>query len=158
MIKLVLMAVFMLLCMFSGLAAEAFFKSRAAVLNDFLSFIRYAKRETEFLKTDVESLMEEYSAGGEFKAILDKALTDIRAGKKAECTSERLKKEARAEISAFFNGLTECDYYSKDALFGYSEAAAEELKQNAEKELKQKGELIKKLMFLLGVGLVVLLI
>ena len=46
MIKLVLMAVFMLLCIFSGLAAEAFFKSRAAVINDFLSFIRYAKRET----------------------------------------------------------------------------------------------------------------
>ena len=158
MIKLVLMAVALLICVFSGYAVEAYFKSRSAVINDFLAFIRYAKRETEFLKTDAEQLMKNFGCASDFSKILESALAALREGKAPVCAYDKLKKNVNDEISAFFKGLTECDYYSKDALFGYSVSVAEKLKKQSDKELKQKGELIKKLMFLLGVGLVVLLI
>ncbi len=158
MIKLILMAVALLICIFSGVAVEAYFKARSAIINDYLAFIRYAKRETEFLKTDAEQLIKDYRSGSEFGKILERALTALKEGKPPICAADKLKPKANEEISAFFKGLTECDYYSKDALFAYSLSTAEELKRQSDKDLKQKGELIKKLTFLLGIGLVVLLI
>ena len=62
------------------------------------------------------------------------------------------------KVNAFLKGLSETDYVSRAALFRYSISIAENMEKVAEKEKKQKGELIKKLMFLLGVGLVILAI
>ena len=116
MIKLILMAVALLICIFSGVAVEAYFKARSAIINDYLAFIRYAKRETEFLKTDAEQLIKDYRSGSEFRKILEGALTALKEGKPPICAADKLKPKANEEISAFFKGLTECDYYSKDAL------------------------------------------
>ena len=158
MLKIILVAVGLLICVYIGIAVDNYYKSRLNILRDYLGFVRYSERETEFLKTDMPALMGNFECKSEFKDMLARAISGVIEGREAALTSDRLKKSDLDAVNAFMKGLSECDYHSKGALFRYSLGIAEEMEKTAEKEKKQKGELIKKLMFLLGVGLVILAI
>ena len=156
MLGIILAAVGLLICAYIGIAVDGYYKARLNIVKHYLGFIRYSERETEFLKTDMPRLLAEYECDGEFKKMLAAANAEITAGREPHCETDKLKKGDLNEVNAFLKGLTECDYYSKNALFKYSLQVASEMENIAEKEKKQKGELIKKLMFLLGAGIVVL--
>ncbi len=158
MLGIILAAVGLLICVYIGLAVDNYYKSRLNTVRDYLAFVRYSERETEFLKTDMPALLSGFECKSEFKKMITEASGKLSEGGTAECASDRLKKEDLEKVNAFLKGLSETDYVSRAALFRYSISIAENMEKVAEKEKKQKGELIKKLMFLLGVGLVILAI
>lgn len=158
MLGIILAAVGLLICVYVGIAVDNCYKSRLNTVRDYLAFVRYSERETEFLKTDMPALVGGFECKSEFKNMLLSAGEALNEGKTAKCASDRLKKEDVDAVNDFLKALSETDYVSRAALFRYSLSIAENMEKVAEKEKKQKGELIKKLMFLLGVGLVILAI
>ncbi len=158
MLKVVLAAVLLVLCAYIGFAVERFYKTRLKMLEEYSEFVRYVKRETEFLKTDLVALLTSFECCNELRETFGSAAALIKEGKPVEITGKYLKDKAYAEMRAFLAAMSEADYYGKNAVLGHAEEVAAELTAEAGKEKIQKGELIRKLMILLGVGLVVLTI
>ena len=156
MLKIILAAVLLVLCAYIGFAVERFYKSRLKILEEYSAFIRYVERETEFLKTDLVELLTSFECTTELRSAFTSAAALIGAGKPVELECKFLSDGAVAEIRAFLAAMSEADYYGKNAVIKHAGKVADELTAKAGKEKIQKGELIRKLMILLGVGLVVL--
>ncbi len=156
MLNIVLAAVLLILCVYIGFAVERFYKTRLKMLEDYSGFVRYVKRETEFLKTDMAALLTSFECCAELKEAFVAAAELVKVGKPVEIGGKFLPDKVYAEIRAFLAALSEADYYGKNAVIKHAEDVACELTAKAGKEKIQKGELIRKLMILLGVGLVVL--
>lgn len=158
MLKIVLAAVLLVLCAYIGFAVERFYKTRLRMLEEYSEFVRYAKRETEFLKTDLVALLTSFECCAELKEAFTAAAALVKEGKPVEISGKYLTDKAFAEMRAFLAAMSEADYYGKNAVLKHAEEVAAELTAKAGKDKIQRGELIRKLMILLGVGLVVLTI
>ena len=73
MLGIILAAVGLLICVYIGLAVDNYYKSRLNTVRDYLAFVRFSERETEFLKTDMPALLSGFECKSEFKKMITEA-------------------------------------------------------------------------------------
>ena len=153
MIKLAIAIIVVALLGYLGYGIERYYKKRIRILDDYQNFIRFVKRETEFLKSDLIELVKRYDYNTNelretLNAILDK--TDV----KQTFLGTRVVKE----INDFLGELAKADYYFKNQVIKNAEEIAENLLMQAKQDKSQKGELGRKLLILLGIGLIIIIL
>ena len=152
MIKIAIAIVVVALLGYLGYGIERYYKRRLQVLEDYKSFISFVKRETEFLKSNLMELVKNYDyKTNELKEILYSIVdkTDSKTNVGAQVIRE---------ISTFIGELSKADYYFKNEVVKNAEIIADGLLKQAEKEKSQKGELGRKLLILLGIGLIIIIL
>lgn len=154
MIKIVLAIIIVVLVGYLGYGIEKFYKTRLKILLDYKNFIQYAERETVFLKTSVDELIDKFESGTEeLKKILTCAL-----GNGQEKDNKILNKECKREIVGFINELSKSDFLSIKNVIATASSKCNEMVSVAEKDKVQKGELSRKLVILLGIGLIIIIL
>ncbi len=153
MIKIAIAIVVIVLLGYLGYGVERFYKKRIRIVDDYKNFICFVKRETEFLKSDLVELVKKYEyRTNEFKEILHCLL------KNEQFNQMSIGKEILKEISSFLEELSKADYYFKNVVIKNAESIAENLLKRAEQDKIQKGELGRKLLILLGIGLIIIIL
>lgn len=153
MIKIVLAIVIVVLLGYLGYGIERYYKTRLKILRDYKNFIAYVGRETEFFKSNIEELAQKF----EYQTKqLNEIISSTVKGEKLD--SIFLTKELISRIVNFITELSNSDYHSKNAVIKNAEELATQSINDAEKDKTQKGELGRKLIILLGIGLIVLII
>ena len=153
MIKIILAIVVVLLLGYLGYGFEKYYKTRLKILNDYNKFLIFTEQETAFLKSSVTELIErfEYSS-----TKLKEILTKISNGEVIDCIY--LNKDITNAIKRFLDELSKADYYFKDKVILGAKNNVLELIKQAEKDQTQKGEMGRKLIILLGIGLIIMII
>ena len=153
MIKIVLAIVIVVLLGYIGYGIEKYYKTRLKILLDYKNFIAFVRRETDFFKSNVEELIEKYDYSTEYlKALLTRVINNENYDRKF------LSKEECTKIQSFVTELSKADYYFKNVVIKNAEELVNQMINLAEKEKIQKGELGRKLIILLGIGLIILII
>ncbi|MBR2481085.1 MAG: hypothetical protein IKB56_07270 [Clostridia bacterium] len=153
MIKIVLAIVIVVLLGYIGYGIEKYYKTRLKILLDYKNFIAFVRRETDFFKSNVEELIEKYDYSTEYlKALLTRVINNENYDRKF------LSKEESIKIQSFVTELSKADYYFKNVVIKNAEELVNQMINLAEKEKIQKGELGRKLIILLGIGLIILII
>ena len=153
MIKIVLAIVIVVLLGYIGYGIEKYYKTRLKILFDYKNFIDFVRRETDFFKSNVEELIEKYDYSTEYlKALLTRVINNENYDRKF------LSKEESIKIQSFITELSKADYYFKNVVIKNAEELVNQMINLAEKEKIQKGELGRKLIILLGIGLIILII
>ncbi len=153
MIKIVLAIVIVVLLGYIGYGIEKYYKTRLKILFDYKNFIDFVRRETDFFKSNVEELIEKYDYSTEYlKALLTRVINNENYDRKF------LSKEESIKIQSFVTELSKADYYFKNVVIKNAEELVNQMINLAEKEKIQKGELGRKLIILLGIGLIILII
>ena len=153
MIKIVLAIVIVVLLGYIGYGIEKYYKTRLKILLDYKNFIAFVRRETDFFKSNVEELIEKYDYSTEYlKALLTRVINNENYDRKF------LSKEESIKIQSFITELSKADYYFKNVVINNAEELVNQMINLAEKEKIQKGELGRKLIILLGIGLIILII
>ena len=153
MIKIVLAIVIVVLLGYIGYGIEKYYKTRLKILLDYKNFIAFVRRETDFFKSNVEELIEKYDYSTEYlKALLTRVINNENYDRKF------LSKEESIKIQSFITELSKADYYFKNVVIKNAEELVNQMINLAEKEKIQKGELGRKLIILLGIGLIILII
>ena len=153
MIKIVLAIVIVVLLGYIGYGIEKYYKTRLKILFDYKNFIDFVRRETDFFKSNVEELIEKYDYSTEYlKALLTRVINNENYDRKF------LSKEESIKIQSFVTELSKADYYFKNVVINNAEELVNQMINLAEKEKIQKGELGRKLIILLGIGLIILII
>lgn len=153
MIKIVLAIVIVVLLGYIGYGIEKYYKTRLKILLDYKNFIAFVRRETDFFKSNVEELIEKYDYSTEYlKALLTRVINNENYDRKF------LSKEESIKIQNFVTELSKADYYFKNVVIKNAEELVNQMINLAEKEKIQKGELGRKLIILLGIGLIILII
>ena len=153
MIKIAVAIIVVALLGYLGYGIERYYKKRIRILDDYQNFIRFVKRETEFLKSDLIELVKRYDyTTNELKETLNDIIdkTDV----KQTFLGARIVKE----IDAFLGELSKADYYFKNQVIKNAEEIAENLLKQAKQDKTQKGELSRKLLILLGIGLIIIIL
>jgi len=159
-IKLIAGAMLMAVMFYIGIAIERFYKKRADCVVEFADFLSYASREISFLKTDILSVMGSFIKDGTtpFKKMLAEVKTAFEKGTPLSFDNAYLTAGDKDLIKKFFNGIKKSDFQEQERLFKRTAAETNESVKVAIKQKKEKGELIKKLFILAGVGLMIVII
>ncbi len=154
MIKIILGIIITVLCGYIGLGIEKYYKNCLKIIDDYRNFIRFAERQTEFLKTGINDLISSYDYNtDELKKILDNiVLNENNIGVKY------LHATTVNEICSFITELGKSDFVTKNTVIKNALDRAEKLLLEAEKDKKQKGELSRKLIIIGGIALVLLIL
>ena len=153
MIKIILAIVVIVLLAYIGYGIERYYKTRLKILVDFKNFISFCKREIEFYKSSIDTLINKY----DYQTESLKKLLDCYVNNK-EMESIYLNKDIISRFKTFIYELSSADFYFKDSVIKSAEEVIASLLNQAEKDKKQKGELGRKLIVLLGIALIVLII
>ncbi len=157
--KLLLGAVIVIGFAYIGFQIEKYYKIRLAVAEDYLSFVAYVERETEFMRTGLCELMRNYGARTEqLKNSLTKCADGLESNNKAVFECKTLPKEAVNDICVFINELARSDFEARRNILKSAYAAALGLKETATADKSKRGELAGKLLILLGVGLLIIIL
>ena len=153
MLKITLAIIVVLLLGYLGYGLEKYYKIRLKILNDYNAFLTYVSKETDFYKTDILNLIKNYDyQSNQLKELLLNVLN------KSKNENIFLTKEIIDKINNFINELSIADYYFKNTIIKNAREQASQMILNAEKDKSQKGELGRKMLILLGIGLIVLII
>ena len=154
MIKIALAIIIVVLVGYLGYGIEKFYKTRLKILLDFKNFIKYAERETAFLKTNVDELVGKFeNSTDELKKILLCALE-----KEEIKVSKVLNEQCKKEIISFINELSKSDFISIKSVIANALSKCDDMLVIAEKDKIQKGELSRKLVILFGIGLIIIVL
>lgn len=158
-IKLILGAVIVIAFAYIGYEIEKYYKTRLRVAEDYCAFVSYADRETEFMKTELCKLMRNYDANTTYlNESLKACANTIESVGNAVFECKALSKKAVKLICDFFNELSRCDYDTCRNVIKKAYSNAIGIKEDAVKEKTQKGELVRKLFILTGIGILILAI
>ncbi|NLO64266.1 MAG: hypothetical protein GX095_03370 [Clostridiales bacterium] len=160
MIRLAVGATLMAVAAYIGIGIDKFYKMRVDYLKDFADFLGYASREAGFLKTDILRIISLYCASrsSNLTKYLQQTKQQLENGNAPTIDCVFLAKKDKKLYESFFEGLKSADYRTQEKLFLHSIAETSELIKEAEKNKKNKGELIRKLMALGGVALMVIVL
>lgn len=159
MIRLLIGGALLFALTYVGFGIERFYKERVKLFKEFEAFTEKAAREISFLRTDIVKLTENAAESGTVLGkLMGKIIADIKSGVNPVIDSVYLSKDEAAIITGFFAGLSRCDYAAGDALCGKTLGDVRECLKKSEKQKKERGELIKKLLILLGVGILILIV
>ena len=151
----------MLVMFYLGAGIEKYYKKRHEIYKDFYDFLQYASREIGFLKTDILSIIKNFSAekiGSPFTKMLAAVKENAQKGQELKIETSYLNAAEKLSITSFFASLTKSDFVEQEKLFNrYKQETSDKLKIT-EKQKKDKGELCKKLFILGGIGLLVIII
>lgn len=153
MIKITLAIIIVVLLGYLGYGLEKYYKTRLTILKDYRDFIIFTERETDFLKSNIEQIVEKYPYKS---AYLQNLLTNILKNEKCDC--RYLNQELISSVTQFMSELSKVDYNSKNVALKNANDRAQQMISIAEKDKTQKGELGRKLIILLGIGLIILII
>lgn len=160
MIRLAVGATLMAIVTYIGIGIDRFYKMRVEYLRGFADFLSYASREVSFLKTDILSIISLYctSKPSSLTKYLSNTAKQLKGGEKINIDCVYLNKADKLLYENFFTNLVNADYRNQEKLFCHSIAETTELIKDAEKNKKNKGELIRKLMALGGISLMVIVV
>lgn len=160
MIRLAVGATLMAVVTYIGIGIDRFYKMRVEYLREFADFLGYASREVGFLKTDILSIISLYcvSKPSYLTKLLSNTAKQLKNGENPSLDCVYLSKSDRMLYENFFSNIVTADYRTQEKLFSHNIAEITELIKDAEKNKKNKGELIRKLMALGGVALMVIVI
>lgn len=160
MIRLAAGAALMAASAYIGVGIDKFYKMRVEFLKSLLDFLDYAAREAGFLKTGILNIISLYceAESSALTHYLKQTAEQLQSGQKAVISCAYLTNRDKRLYESFFAGLAGADYKSQQAHFARCRAETETLIKDAEKNKKNKGELIRKLMALGGVALMVIVI
>ncbi len=154
MIKIVLGIIIVILVGYIGYCIEKYYKARLGIIREYESFIFFAERETEFLKTNVEELISKFEfTYNELKKVIS---STINGESIKDCL--HLNDKLKSEIATFISEITKCDYRSIKSVISNAKAICNDMIIVAEKDKIQKGELARKLAILAGIGLIIIII
>lgn len=160
MIKLFAAAGLMAAISYIGIAADNFYKKRCQALYDFSDFLLFAEREISMLKTDIISIIDAFNAERKtliFK-LLEGAKENCKSGLPVTADTPYFSGDERMIFSRFFASIVKSGYKEQSELFTRYKAAVNDKIKLACKQKKEKGELIKKLCILGGVGLMIVIV
>lgn len=143
-----------------GVSIDRHYKKRLDTVRDFSDFLAYASREISFLKTDILTVVSNYIKGrtSPLSDALAKIKDSYEKGEKLTIENPYISAEDKEIIVRFFEGIKKSDYKEQEKLFQKTIVEAGERVRISEKQKKEKGELIKKLCILAGVGLMILIV
>ncbi len=154
MTKIILGIIIAVLFGYLGLGIEKYYKTRLKIIDDYLNFIKFAERQTEFLKTGIGDLINTFDyRTNELKKILENVVIDSKDEPVHYVQEKNLK-----EIRTFVVELGKSDYVNKNVVIKDALEVGKRLYNEAEKEQKQKGELIRKLIIVAGIALVLFIL
>ncbi len=158
-LKFILGSVIVLAFAYVGYQIEKYYKTRLAVAEDYLTFVEYAERETEFMKTGICDLMRKFEARTDsLKSALQECAEVIENTGNVLFECKTLSKQAVTDVQEFLDALARSDYETRRNVIKNAYAKAVVIKDTAVKEKTQKGELVRKLFILIGVGLLIIVI
>lgn len=153
MIKIVLSIIVVVLLGYLGYGIEKYYKIRLKILNDYKNFINYVSRETDFYKSNLIELIDKYEYNSRH---LKDLLVSIRDDTKID--NIFLNKSIISNINSFIRKLSIADYYFKNTIIKEANDIAEQMILIGNNDKTQKGELGRKIIILLGIGLIILII
>lgn len=159
MIKVVIGAIIMFSMTYIGIGLDGYYKARLDLITEICEFIRHAKREVSLLKTDFLSILLGFSSENKhFKKLVDdtKACVENNEDLNVECVY--LNSKALASFKSFLVELMRADYTSHEQVFMKAREEFEVHLNCAIHDKKNKGELLRKLLALFGVGVVLMLL
>lgn len=154
MIKIVVCIILTLLLAYLGYGIEKYYINRLKTTLEYKKFIIFAERETSFLKTNVLDLVNKFPF--EIKDLKELLLSSVEGENAGEV--KNISKELKGEIVTFINELCKSDYSKIKMVLKNAYDKCEGLIAIAEKEKSQKGELSRKLIILLGIGIIIILL
>lgn len=158
-LKFILGAVIVLAFTYVGYQIEKYYKTRLAVAEDYSSFVAYAERETEFMKTGICELMRKFGSQTDaLKSALKECADTIEKTGEVLFECKALSKQAVCDVNEFLDALARSDYETRRNVIKNAYAKATAIKDTAVKEKTQKGELVRKLFILIGVGILIIVI
>lgn len=154
MIKLSICIVLILLIAYLGYGIERYYSFKLKLAKEYNSFVSYVSRETTFLKSTVVDMIENYNfSSKELKNLL---LNEVN-GTLNEIDN-RISATLKDEIKLFLKELTTCDFGRLKFVVNNALEKSEILVKDAENDRRQKGELARKVIILIGIGLIIILI
>ncbi len=142
---------------FIGIQVDAFYKERNNIIKEWAEFIQECNKQISYFKTDILSIMAHCEQKKISKTVL-KMQEQMSSGVGLEVDSVYLNDKEKAIITRYFNGIIGCDIEANTALAECTALDMERQIAVAEKQKKERGELIKKLMMLLGVALLIMVL
>ncbi|MDR3185633.1 MAG: stage III sporulation protein AB [Christensenellaceae bacterium] len=160
MIKWIAGAALMVITFHIGFHIERYYKKRADLYNDFLDFLRYTAREISHFKTNILTIIDDYTKckKSTFSELLGKVRDDMINASTINIDTLYLKSDEIKEITKFFYSIEKSDFSSQELLLKRYDAEINEKACLFLKQKKDKGELAKKLCILLGIGIMIVLI
>jgi hypothetical protein len=154
MIKLSICVVLILLIAYLGYGIERYYSFKLKLAKEYNSFVSYVSRETTFLKSTVVDMIENYNfSSKELKNLL---LNEVN-GTFNEI-DKRISATLKDEIKLFLKELCTCDFGRLKFVVNNALEKSEILVKDAENDRRQKGELARKVIILIGIGLIIILI
>ncbi len=154
MIKLSICIVLILLITYLGYGIERYYSFKLRLAKEYNNFISYVLGETTFLKSTVIELIENYNfSSNELKNLL---LNEVN-GTFYE-VDKRICNTLKDEIKLFVKELCTSDFGRVKYVVNKALEKSEILIKDAERDKRQKGELARKVIILIGIGLIVVLI
>lgn len=160
MIRLAVGATLMAVVTYIGIGVDRFYKMRVEYLKGFADFLDYASKEAGFLKTDILRIISLYceTESSCLTKYLKETAKQLQDGIKPNADCVYLTKKDKRIYESFFEALVSADYQTQAKVFARNIAETAEMIKEAEKNKKNKGELIRKLMALGGVALMVIVV
>ncbi|MDD4316660.1 MAG: stage III sporulation protein AB [Clostridia bacterium] len=145
-------------CTYAGIGIDGYYKTKIAVLREFLDFIDFALTEITFMKTDVVSLVKKYALK---QSRLSNALSAINNPCEAEVGNLALvwlTAGEKALVLDFVKGVAALDHSSQRGYAEEYKAKVSQYLRGAEETRATKGKLVKKLAPLLGLGIMIVIL
>lgn len=158
MIRFIAGALVMVAAAYIGTGIDRYYKSRARLLSDTLAYMENASREVAFMKTGVIGLTELNVENTALKKILSTIGKTLASGGAPVAESVYLTKSEKRAFEDFFKGLTVSDYEGQKQVFAAFKTEFERAAKKADKEIREKGELSKKLFALAGLALLIIIV
>lgn len=159
MIRLIIGAIIMISMTYIGIGLDGYYKARLGLINEICEFIRHAKREVSLLKTDFLSILSGFSCENKhLKKLVEDISTRIKNNDDLVVECVYLNDKSIASLTSFMKELMRADYTSQEQVFKKAMDEFEVHANCANRDKKNKGELMKKLLALFGVGVVLMLL
>ncbi|MFI3229166.1 MAG: hypothetical protein R3Y23_03255 [Bacillota bacterium] len=157
MANLLLGTVLLVFSTFIGIKIDAYYKERSLVIKEWSEFLYECNKKITYFKTDILTIMRECEQQKIAKDVLE---LSVAMEKSTELIIDNvyLNDKEKATIVRFFMGITGCDIEAQTTL---TECTMQDIAVQmslAERQKKERGELIKKLMILLGITLMIIVL
>ena len=154
MIKLSICIILILLIAYLGYGIERYYSFKLKLAKEYNNFVSYVSRETTFLKSTVIEMIDNYNfSSKELKNLL---LNEVNGT--FDEVDKRISKTLKDEVKLFMKELCTSDFKGVKYVINNALEKSGMLVKEAENEKRQKGELARKVIILIGIGLIIVLI
>ncbi len=157
MVNVIIGTILLVVSTYIGIKIDSYYKERSNIIKEWLEFLQESNKQIKYFKTDIISIMARCEQQRIAKVVgeIKEQLTENTA---IEVDSVYLNDKEKEIIIRYFKGVIGCDIAAQTTLAECTEQDMERQIGVAERQKKEKGELIKKLMILLGVALLIIVL